>query len=741
MKRTLQIRQRLWLFMGILMLAFVAGAVVGPLRIGLIQEQTNSILDRKLPAMQAEHEIENCMLEQSVLTLEFFQRPAKATVDGILALRDEYRAAMTRFRQFEDRDLVDEVFGDVESMYAELSARQDILFKRYQETGRIEPQDGAGTWAGFEEEKSQITSRQKKISNYLRARARTATLAKLAKAGEYVRLAGNSAMVVTYAVLGLSLLIGVLVAWRLTRRITRPLARLVAAMEGVGRGGRSVDLAGLQADEFGTIGQTLEAMVATMAQAEAGLSRLNAEQGRILESVRFGLLALDGDCRTGPVHSRFAGDVFARANLAGLDFAELVYPEAHQALDRDLLKRFLGQIRSNRIVAQAMLDDINPLREFTLPAQDASGRSRQLEFHFHAIGSGQDGILVIFEDVTELVEARRESDRERHSHESDLEVLYQALRTGPAIVRSDLERCLAGCRQATERLGVRAGKDDVDEAFRLLHTLKGNAATLGFSKLAETAHGVEDALEELRQGAGLEYQAVPLRVAEGLAELAAGIGRALDLVARLAEAGRQELQSGLAGGPRPGAAAAGDKRELDLFGQRLQDMAQAVAAELDKTVVVETSLHPDLLAYEGLGDAVIHLVRNALDHGIEETYERLACGKSNPATIRIACEAGDSGLQLLVSDDGRGLDHGRIEAAARAKGFLGPDEPAPRPDELVKLIFRPGFSSKETASSLSGRGVGLDAVKAVVGRHKGKITLASRPGKGTRFMVQLPRPD
>ena len=140
---------------------------------------------------------------------------------------------------------------------------------------------------------------------------------------------------------------------------------------------------------------------------------------------------------------------------------------------------------------------------------------------------------------------------------------------------------------------------------------------------------------------------------------------------------------------------------------------------------------------EALNDPLVHLIRNAVDHGIEAPPERRRAGKPEAGLLALrAYHAGDD-VVIEISDDGRGLDRARILAKARERGLI---EAAHEPSdaEAFALIFEPGFSTARQVTEISGRGVGMDVVKRSIAALKGRIDVESRPGRGTRFRLRLP---
>ena len=149
--------------------------------------------------------------------------------------------------------------------------------------------------------------------------------------------------------------------------------------------------------------------------------------------------------------------------------------------------------------------------------------------------------------------------------------------------------------------------------------------------------------------------------------------------------------------------------------------------ELDKTVIDE------------IGEPLLHLIRNAVDHGIETPAERRAMGKPSVATLKLSACHESSTIVISVADDGRGMSIERIKASAVAKGLLDTSEAQALNDqEALQLVFMPGFSTSREVTETSGRGIGLDVVQKTVTSLNGTIDIISTAGKGTQFTIKLP---
>jgi two-component system chemotaxis sensor kinase CheA len=163
----------------------------------------------------------------------------------------------------------------------------------------------------------------------------------------------------------------------------------------------------------------------------------------------------------------------------------------------------------------------------------------------------------------------------------------------------------------------------------------------------------------------------------------------------------------------------------DELGKDVMLFTEGGETELDKTVI------------ERLGDPLVHLIRNSIDHGIEPPETRRAAGKPAKGRITLSAEHSGANVLIAVTDDGMGLDREKIRAKAIERGLLAPHtELSDR--EIFNLIFLAGFSTAEQVSSVSGRGVGMDVVRQAIESLRGSVEVSSEPGRGTRFVLKLP---
>ncbi len=330
---------------------------------------------------------------------------------------------------------------------------------------------------------------------------------------------------------------------------------------------------------------------------------------------------------------------------------------------------------------------------------------------------------------------------------------------------------------------------DVDALFRCFHTLKGIAGFLSLDAMATVAHDIESALESVRSGScALEESTIETALAavdaiRGIvAEVESSGGAPADAATQERGASRRrsaatttvrvdatklddllDAMGELAVAEAEIAAAvrrSGDDaavRSLERFQRIARDM-QATATslrmvDLQPTFRKLTRVVRDMTAHsdkrldfvvsggdteldrqivEGVSDPLVHLLRNAIDHGIESPEARVAAGKPEVGRVELRAFHKAGNVHIEVRDDGRGINPEKLLAKAEALGMQV------EPSDAMDLIFLPGFSTASAVTEISGRGVGMDAVATTVAALRGHLDVRSEPGVGTTFTIRLP---
>ncbi|MBW7454724.1 chemotaxis protein CheA, partial [Paenibacillus sepulcri] len=174
------------------------------------------------------------------------------------------------------------------------------------------------------------------------------------------------------------------------------------------------------------------------------------------------------------------------------------------------------------------------------------------------------------------------------------------------------------------------------------------------------------------------------------------------------------------------------------FPRMVRDLAKSLDKKVD-LVISGADTELDRTVVDEIGDPLVHLLRNSLDHGIEPVADRIAAGKSEVGSVNLRAFHSGNHVFIEVEEDGRGINREKVKQTAIKNGVITPDEAKRLTDnEVNMLIFAAGFSTADKISDISGRGVGLDVVKSKIATLGGHVTVESELGKGTKFSIQLP---
>ena len=311
--------------------------------------------------------------------------------------------------------------------------------------------------------------------------------------------------------------------------------------------------------------------------------------------------------------------------------------------------------------------------------------------------------------------------------------------TGPADLSADYDPFL--CRLEFELLSG-AGAEQVTQAFQLVK----DQADIALSNDSATVETAPAAVPSEKTGAASNSLRVDGRQVDALADQADQLVIAKNALLGLADPDGElaRIQAMI------------DRLTTDLHRgvmrlrmtplspvlRRLERQARQLAADLGKAVDIEVRGHAveaDKGVVDGLYEPLLHLVRNALDHGVEDPTERRTAGRADRATLSIRARVDGDEVEVEVRDDGRGMDPARLREAARARG-LGDriDLDGLSDQAALELIFTPGFSTAASVSTVSGRGVGMDAVREAITGLGGRIAIDSAPGQGSAVTLRLP---
>ena len=494
------------------------------------------------------------------------------------------------------------------------------------------------------------------------------------------------------------------------------------------------------------------------------LALAHAEIKEILDNLDEVVLTIDGDNKIGPVYSPASTRLLERAEITGLDLRDVLFA-AIDRHDQDASRHFFAlELLKTYDEFQWSLskDELLKLVKFRVPGAP-EGSYRLFSLRYSPIFSSDvfQKMIVVASDVTEMF-ALRESLAAKEKASSIKEAILGEL---AAADKLQLKSFFA---EADERLrGIQAFQEhpssaELLPALRTLHTFKGGGRSVGLTAFARLVHEVEDALEPLR----LEVQAqkTPAPEAIAVAIATSGLVDACQLYNEYRRVygdlfGGQAAASPLilgriipflkAGRNDPNALARWYEDASSEVIVSVADLMsgfrasiQELSDQLGKQVSLESptwDLYVDPKLKGPLTEAFTHALRNAVDHGVEKPDVRIAKGKTAVGRIWLAQEVRGDNIVVTVADDGGGVHLQFVHDIATKKGLVSRPFAAMQPEDVTELLFLPGFSTKSDISEVSGRGIGLDAVRAALSKHGVTCRMLSESGSGTRFEFVLPR--
>jgi len=462
----------------------------------------------------------------------------------------------------------------------------------------------------------------------------------------------------------------------------------------------------------------LEKLVGQRTQA---LEQRNQDLRTVLDNVREGLVTVYRDGRLSSERSAVIERWFPGEATT---LRELVEP-----VDADFAARL--EVAWDMLIDGFMPTDV-ALHQ--LPRRLVVG-DRVLCLQFFVVEACDERVESLLLVISDVTDAERRAQAEARQKEA-FAVFHHFLAD-----KSGFLEFFADAQHIVDDLVAEQHGGDVVVAKRLLHTLKGNSALYGMHRLAELVHAIEDGvvetaepptraqLRELRDRWTESRQQLDDLVGERQSGIELSEEEYLHVLTAI-EAGRspKELSALIrAWRLEPAVARLG----------RVREQARGIAERVQKPdVEIEVDAGDVRLSAEQFRpfwSSFVHILRNALDHGIEPEEERAARGKAGSGRIRLAATVEDDAFVVTVSDDGRGIDWEAVADKARTMGLAADTE-----IDLLTALFTDGITTRKSASLLSGRGVGLGAVKEAVEELGGRIQLESSSEVGTRFRFTFP---
>lgn len=485
-----------------------------------------------------------------------------------------------------------------------------------------------------------------------------------------------------------------------------------------------------------------------VAQRTAELSAVNESLNAVMNSLGQGFLTFNSDGVAGNVFTRACLDVL-EANPQGAQLSQLLkIPESK----RSEFKMWLKALFSEALP----FEDLKPLGPTAFP--HSKGKHVTIDYYPIRNDKKLREVVLVATDKTAEFKAQQELERERQhasmivKYVKNKDQFLQFLQSSQCIMN-----------QVDAMLEKSFDAHAIAESFRLLHTLEGEAGAFSLAEVRLVSRQCQQVIEPFKGKNALPAEAKAALKKE-MASLRTTFANFLKENSNLIQLPKEnckapsrfiemevvQLKNFMAWMRANGANA----KIIDNFQNRflkepvekrfthydglVQNVAEKLGKKLKPLKIVggETLLHPE--PYMELFASLVHVFRNAVDHGIEPAEERAWVEKPEEGQITILFEEQPGGYQLVIQDDGQGIDPAAIRKKL-AKTHPDLDTSKQSDHEVIQNIFLPGFSSKEGIGEFSGRGVGMDAVREQVVKLGGNVEVYSEAGKGTRFVMKFPK--
>ncbi len=518
---------------------------------------------------------------------------------------------------------------------------------------------------------------------------------------------------------------GLVITWLLEKKVISRVVALAADIVDIRhKSDLSLRVAETGQDEISDLARSTNEMLASIERAQNEIASRNAEMSLILDNAEQGFLnvSLDGKVfgeMSAVVRTWMGGDE-TRAQ-----FWDYVFGSGSE--QAQIFKMWWDELVDGMMPFEVVAEQMP--RRF-----ERGSEVFQLLLRPVYLGSSVSSILAVISNITELVKAEALEHEQRESLK-----VFQGILT-------DKNAVLEYFTDSQERVKNLVEKSSLSRVaqMRELHTLKGNSAQIGIELFSRYCHELETLLihDESRR-LSKEEKASLSREWDKVESRFKPLTR--DLTSNNIEIEPEELKTvtHMVNEQKPyimisRILASWQLEPIYPRLQRLGKAAEEIAMRLGKgpirIIIEDQSIRVDRFMLKDVWSNMIHVVRNAIDHGIEDPEQRLAAKKTAQGSITLAAELRDNQLIIRVQDDGQGIDWETIRQKALEKGW-----PAVSQSDLIQAVFSDGFSTKDEASEISGRGVGMAAVKAAVEGLQGRVEMSTEPGKGTVVSVLIPR--
>jgi ligand-binding sensor domain-containing protein/signal transduction histidine kinase len=470
-------------------------------------------------------------------------------------------------------------------------------------------------------------------------------------------------------------------------------------------------------------------------QSNYELLRAKRDTDDILNNVEEGIFLLNSKFEIGSQYSHVLDNMLYEQEIAGRDFLEILDKKVDSKIVKNTGEYLELMFKGD--VDELTMYDLNPLVEIELNLTDENNawmRSTYLSFNFKRIceeGEIQN-LIVTVTDVTEQIVLTKKLRISEERTQHQMEWLVNILHLEPALLNEFLEGAESELKYIDSLLKNAGGNGNfhhiLEELYRSIHMIKGNAALLDLKFFVDLTHQFEEKISEVKRNSEIKGKDfVPLVLQLG--DVRRSLREVRNLIEKISHF-HQHFKK---------------KKQADssLLIKSINNLVKTLSEELAKEVEFNYSnFEPEKLPYQYrllIKEILIQLVRNSFSHGIESPEERIGSHKRSLATISLCSEISKNNFIFRYRDDGRGIQLDKLKELAQSQGRLNDGEFKEFTDsQLAQLIFESGFTTQKIADSLGGRGIGLDLIQKKLKQYRGTIQVEFEADKYTEFVVTIP---
>lgn len=583
----------------------------------------------------------------------------------------------------------------------------------------------------------------------------------------------------------ISLLCGYVIVKRIAEKITKPIGSLVNSTKVISEGNYDIAVKEESNDEIGNLAHHFESMRSTIKKYTDHLQDIIDEKMQqvndILNNIDQGLFTINLDGTVNNEYSARANAILKVDDIASHSIFDLLRLDSKQQSSfvtwLDLVKKKHGTQRWTKLTRLA------PVQELEIMSPEDSDELEYVSISYQKIYDKQgrlSKIMVLAMDETEKRMKDLQMAAERQKHENDVKAILGIANTPPEEivefmedtssrmreVKSNIDKHLENVKLQRENYPngpeYNITKEQIDLLYRDMHTIKGNAGSYGFEILSYYAHQAEDLLEEIREPIRMRRADSLQAIREQLEKMDKAIdeihqkirlvfGKDEEATVRIPGYRIERIQNVIAkfGSIAPGSdiselvseCAMLTWKPLKSLARKYLKVVQKAARKVHKNIeflTVDDQAYYPADIFTDVDDAIMHIVRNAVDHGIEQPEVREEYGKGI-GKISLELSVRNNKRIIKITDDGRGIDVEKVIDIALEKNIIVKEQVAIMTEtEKMNLIFNSGLSTSDEVTELSGRGMGMSVVEEKIKTLNGKVAINSIPGKGTTFILEVP---